>query len=207
MTEAQPFIFVVDDDSAVREAVGNLLESVGFRSQSFASADEFLRACRPDAPSCLLLDIRLPGVNGLDFQEVLEKSGVRIPIVFITAHGDVPMTTRAMKAGAVDVLTKPFQKDELLTAIRHALDLDNAARAEEAEVSKVRARYESLTNREREVMDLVVTGLMSRQIAMQLGITEITVKVHRSRVMAKMEAASLLELVRMSERLKPKPRR
>lgn len=207
MTEAQPFIFVVDDDSAVREAVGNLLESVGFRSQSFASADEFLRACRPDAPSCLLLDIRLPGVNGLDFQEVLEKSGVRIPIVFITAHGDVPMTTRAMKAGAVDVLTKPFQKDELLAAIRHALDRDNAARAEEAEVSKVRARYESLTNREREVMDLVVTGLMSRQIAMQLGITEITVKVHRSRVMDKMEAASLLELVRMSERLKPNPRR
>jgi FixJ family two-component response regulator len=205
MSEPNPVIFVVDDDYAVREAVGNLLESVGYCSLCFGSADEFLRARRPDVPSCLLLDIRLPGVNGLDFQDALEKSGIRIPIIFITAHGDVRMTARAMKGGAVDVLAKPFQKDELLTAIHHALSQDSAARTQEAEVSKLRARYETLTKREREVVDLVVTGLMNRQIATQLGITEITVKIHRGRAMEKMRANSLLELVRMSERLKGRP--
>jgi FixJ family two-component response regulator len=205
MSEPHAVIFVVDDDYAVREAVGNLLESVGYRSLCFGSADEFLRARRPDLPSCLLLDIRLPGVNGLDFQDALERSGIRIPIIFITAHGNVPMTARAMKGGAVDVLAKPFQKDELLTAIHHALNQDSTARTEEAEVSKLRARYETLTKREREVVDLVVTGLMNRQIATQLGITEITVKIHRSRAMEKMKANSLLEIARMSERLKGRP--
>jgi len=202
MDETRPVIFVVDDDYSVREAVGNLLESVGFRSFSFGSTGEFMQAWRPDVPGCLLLDVRLPGVNGLDFQDALEKSGIRIPIVFITAHGDVPMTRRAMKAGAVDFLTKPFQKDELLSAIRHALDRDLSARKRNAAVSKLRVRHDALTRREREVMDLVVTGLTNKQVAAQLGVTEITVKVHRGRVMEKMKAGSLPELVRMSETLK-----
>ena len=205
MSEKSSMVFVVDDDVSVREAVGNLLESVGVHSESFASAEEFLHARRPDEPSCLLLDVRLPGLNGLEFQEVLHKIGIRIPIVFITAHGEVPMASRAMKAGAVDFLTKPFQKQELLTAVHQAIDRDRLARKAEAAISRVRSRWDRLTPREREVMDLVVAGLMNKEIAAKLGVTEITVKVHRGRVMEKMEADSLPELVRMSERLKSAP--
>jgi len=205
VSEKSSMVFVVDDDVSVREAVGNLLESVGVHSESFASAEEFLHARRPDEPSCLLLDVRLPGLNGLEFQEVLHKIGIRIPIVFITAHGEVPMASRAMKAGAVDFLTKPFQKQELLTAVHQAIDRDRLARKAEAAISRVRSRWDRLTPREREVMDLVVAGLMNKEIAAKLGVTEITVKVHRGRVMEKMEADSLPELVRMSERLKSAP--
>lgn len=202
MAERNSAIYVVDDDPSVGEAIRNLLESTGFQAQVFESTEEFMKAERPEIPGCLLLDVRLPGLSGLDFQDFLAKSGIRIPIVFITAHGDVPMTTRAMKAGAVDFLTKPFQKQELLTAINEALDRDRTARRAESAISVLRSRFETLTPREHEVMELVVQGLMNRKIAVKLGVTEITVKVHRGRVMEKMEADSLADLVRMAEKLK-----
>lgn len=196
-------VFVVDDDASIRDAVKSLLKSVGLHAEVFGSTEEFLNVTRPAAPSCLVLDVRLPGMSGLEFQEELAKAGRRIPIIFVTAHGDIPMTSRAIKAGAIEFLTKPFQKHELLAAIHQALDRDRAAREEEARISELRGRFESLTPREREVMALVVTGLRNKEMAAKLNLSEITVKVHRGRAMQKMEADSLADLVIMADRLKP----
>jgi FixJ family two-component response regulator len=187
----------VDDDPSVRRAIQRLVESVGLQVKLFGSALEFLRSERPDAPSCLVLDIRLPGISGLDFQRQLAEANIRIPIVFITAHGDIPMTVRAMKAGAVEFLTKPFRDQDLLDAIQIALERDRTRRVRE-EAAKLRERYESLTPREREVMPLVVSGLLNKQIAAEIGASEATVKVHRSQLMRKMGAESVADLVRMA---------
>jgi FixJ family two-component response regulator len=207
MADRRPTIFIVDDDASVREAVSNLLESVGFNVQAFASTEGFRNAPRPDAPSCLVLDIKLPGANGLDFQEALARAGISIPIIFITAHGDVPMTSRAMKAGAVEFLMKPFQKEDLLTAIDHALKRDRVARHQDAELAVLQARFDVLTGREREVMGLVVEGLTNKEVADRLAISEVTTKMHRGQVMRKMMAPSLADLVRMSDKLKSRDRR
>jgi FixJ family two-component response regulator len=196
-------VFVVDDDASIRDAVKSLLKSVGLHAEVFGSTEEFLNVTRPAAPSCLVLDIRLPDMSGLEFQEELAKAGRRIPIIFVTAHGDIPMTSRAIKAGAIEFLTKPFQKHELLAAIHQALDRDRAAREEDARISELRGRFESLTPREREVMALVVTGLRNKEMAAKLNLSEITVKVHRGHAMQKMEADSLADLVIMADRLKP----
>jgi FixJ family two-component response regulator len=207
MSDPRPTIFVVDDDASVREAVSNLLESVGFDAQAFASTEGFRNAARPDAPSCLVLDIKLPGANGLDFQEALARAGISIPIVFITAHGDVPMASRAMKAGAIEFLMKPFQKEDLLAAIRQALERDRLGRQQDAEIAVLRSRFGELTAREREVMHLVVEGLTNKEVAEKLAISEVTTKMHRGQVMRKMMAASLADLVRMSDKLKTRNRR
>jgi len=201
MTEAAPVVFVVDDDPSVRRAIKRLVESVGLQVELFGSAQEFLRSKRPNAPSCLVLDVRLPGISGLDFQRELADANIHIPIIFITAHADIPMTVRAMKAGAVEFLTKPFRDQDLLDAIHLALERDHTRRLREEEVAKLRDRYESLTPREREVLPWVVAGLVSKQIADAIGATEATVKVHRSQLMRKMGASSLADLVRMAEKM------
>jgi FixJ family two-component response regulator len=201
MTEAKPIVFVVDDDPSVRRAIRRLIGSVGLQVELFGSAQEFLRSKRPDGPSCLVLDIRLPGISGLDFQRGLAEANIHIPIIFITAHGDIPMTVRAMKAGAVEFLTKPFRDQDLLDAIQVALEQDRAKRQQEEEMATLRQRWESLTPREREVLPLVVSGLLNKQIAGEIGTSETTVKVHRGQLMRKMGADSLAELVRLAERI------
>lgn len=194
-------VFIVDDDPSMCEALERLLATVGLRAQVFQTPREFLTSKRPDAPSCLVLDVRLPGLSGLDLQRELARMDPPIPVVFITGHGDIPMAVQALKAGAVDFLTKPFRDQQLLDAIQHAIDRDRAARRHWADVADVRRRYESLTQREREVMSLVVTGLLNKQIAAQLQTSEATVKAHRAQLMRKMEADSVAQLVRIAEGL------
>ncbi|SMG38558.1 two component transcriptional regulator, LuxR family [Paracoccus sp. J56] len=197
----QPVVFVVDDDRSVRDALEDLLASVGLGSMLFASSQEFLQAERPDAPACLVLDVRMPGLSGLDFQDELARQGLHIPIVFITAHGDIPMSVRAMKGGAIEFLTKPFRDQDLLDAIQQGIARDRIRRQEEAVRQDLRRRYASLNQGERAVMDLVIKGLLNKQIAGMLDVSEITVKVRRGRVMRKIGAQSLADLVRFAERI------
>ena len=201
MTEAQPLVFVIDDDASTRETLGSLIRSVGLQVELFRSGEEFLKSKRPDVPSCLVLDIRLPGISGLDFQRRLAESKIRIPIIFVTGHGDIQMSVHAMKAGAIEFLTKPFRAQDLLDAIHVALEKDRRRRQRRAEVAQLRTRFASLTPRERQVLPLVVSGMLNKQIAAELGISEAAIKVHRSQLMRKMRAHSLPDLVRMAEKI------
>jgi FixJ family two-component response regulator len=201
MAESAPFVAVVDDEPSFRKAVGRLLRGAGYQVEELASAEEFLAYRRPDAPGCLVLDLQMPGADGLELQRRLNEPGPGLPIVFLTGHGDIPTTVRAMKAGAVDFLAKPFQVEDLLHAVRQAIARDVAWRRERAEIVVLRQRLDRLTPREREVMALVVTGLLNKQVGRQLGVTVRTVKLHRAQVMAKMQAGSLAELVLMAEKL------
>lgn len=198
---AAQVVFIVDDDAAIRETLSSLFRSVKLGVELFSSAHQFLQRKRPDVASCLVLDIRLPGISGLDFQAELAKADIRIPIVFMTGHGDIPMSVKAMKAGALDFLAKPFRDQDMLDAVTRALERDQKRRDSEKEVSELRLRFESLTSREREVTSRVVAGLMNKQIAAELGVTEITVKVHRGHMMRKMRARSLIDLIRMADLL------
>ena len=201
MTEPEPIVFVVDDDRSMRTSTERLVRSAGFNVKTFASAQEFLESVRPDGPACLVLDVRMPGQSGLDLQRELTGSGAQIPVIFMTGHGDIPTTVRAMKAGAVEFLTKPYRRNDLLDAIRAAIERDRASRQERLEAQALRQRYEQLTPREREVMALVVAGLLNKQIAGKLATAERTIKFHRAHIMQKMEAESLAELVRMAGQL------
>jgi FixJ family two-component response regulator len=199
---ADPIVFVVDDDASVREAIQSLIMSVGLRVEAFETARDFLGSKLLDAPGCVVLDVRLPGLSGLDLQRELAAHAVKLPIIFITGHGDIPMSVRAMKAGAVEFLTKPFRDQDLLDAIQQALARDRDSRQQQSQIAELRARFEDLTAREKEVMGLVAAGLLNKQVAGELGISEVTVKIHRAQVMKKMGAGSLADLVRMTEKLK-----
>ncbi len=207
MTEAEPIVFVVDDDLSVRRSTERLIRSAGLKVQALASAREFLKNPRPEGPACLVLDVRMPGLSGMDLQRELTQSGIHIPIIFITGHGDIPMSVRAMKAGAVEFLTKPFRGRNLLDAVRAAIERDRSACKERSETGELRERYGQLTPREREVMALVAVGLLNKQVASELATTERTIKFHRAHIMQKMHAESLPDLVRMVEKIGPSSQR
>jgi FixJ family two-component response regulator len=202
MRETDPIVFVIDDDALIRDGLRSLIKSVGLGVETFSSAGDFMLAPRPDAPSCLVLDVRMPGLNGLDLQRQLRNAGIHIPIIFITGHGDIPMTVRAMKEGALEFLTKPVRGQDLLDAVQKAIARDRELRKQRAELTDIRKRFESLTPRETEVLNLVVAGLLNKQIADELGTSELTIKTHRAHVMEKTQAQSLAHLVRMAEKLK-----
>jgi FixJ family two-component response regulator len=203
---AVPTVFVIDDDGGMRHAIQDLVESVGLRAEVFATGEEFLKKPRTADPSCLVLDVRLPQMSGLEFQQTLAERGVRVPIIFMTAHGDIPMSVRALKSGAVEFLTKPFRDQDLLDAIQQAIQRDRAAREQLADINDLQERYRALTAREREVMALVISGMLNKHIAAKIGASEATVKIHRGHLMEKMQADSLIELVRMADKLDLSPR-
>jgi len=205
MTEQKPIVFVIDDDASMRRSLESLLRSVGLDVSVFTSAPEFMQSARVDAPGCLVLDVRLPGMSGLAFQQELVKAGIALPVIFVTGHGDVPMSVRAMKAGAVEFLTKPFDDQVLLDAVHAAIERDRARRRDAADIASLKRRYDDLTDRERQVMSHVVAGMVNKRIADELGLSVVTVKVHRGQVMRKMQARSVAELVRMADRLTAAP--